>query len=115
MTLITLYINSAERTRRTQVLARTTTDAERIVYGRNKARLGIGWIKRHHSDGLCGAVTLAVAAINIVGYNDTVLLHPYSVTNLNRRLFSNGNRLNRASGTHLRTLVTLGTAVALLV
>jgi hypothetical protein len=60
-------------------------------------------------------VTLAVAAVNIVRYDDTILRYPYSVANLDRRLLRYGNRLDGASRTHLRTLVTLGTAVTVLV
>ena len=84
MALITLDVNRAEWTRRAEMLARTATDAEALVYGRDLTRLGICGIERHHSDSLGGAMALAVAAILIVRNNDTILLHPYGVTDLNR-------------------------------
>ena len=60
-------------------------------------------------------MTLAVATILIVRNHDTILLHPYGVANLNRRLLFHRDRINSTCGAYLRTLVTLGTAVTLLV
>ena len=105
----------AEGTSRTHIFACSAAQTTLGVDHGNAGRILAAILLSYHLYCSVGAVTLAVTAINIVRYDDTVLFYPYSVTNLNRRLFSNGNRLNSASRANLLTLVTLGTAVAILV
>ena len=76
----TFHIDSTEWTCRAEILARSATDATVLVDCRYLARTAVVLVQRYHSNGARWAVTLAVAAIYVIGDDHTILSNPYSVT-----------------------------------
>ena len=60
-------------------------------------------------------MTLAVAAVDIIGEYDTVLTNPYGMTHLSRGLLLTGDGLDGSCGAHLRAAGALGAAVSTLI
>jgi hypothetical protein len=81
---VTLYVNGTKWARWAKILAGSTTDAKVLVDRGYLARFQVAIIRKNHRDGSRRAVTLAVAAIHIVGEDDTILAIPLGVTDLDR-------------------------------
>ena len=81
---MSLYIDGTVGTCRTQVLTGTAADAALHIDDRDVARAGIALVGGYHLDSSRGAMTLAVAAVDIIGEYDTVLTNPYGMPHLSR-------------------------------
>ena len=112
MYFVAFYADGTERTRRTYVLASTTTDATFGIYCRNLQRLRIISILWYHLDSTGRTVFGTVTALYIVGIDDTGATMPLGMTNLCRRLGFLGDRLDGAGRTNFGTLGTFRTAIA---
>ena len=75
-----LNVYRTERTRRTQVLACSATDATLSVDDRNLRRLFVLGIHVYHQYGSRRTVTGTVATFNSIGNRQTILLNPYGMT-----------------------------------
>ena len=115
MHLVTLNIDSRERTRRTNILTGTTTDAGSLVDGGNQRRLLVVLIKLHHLDSTRRTMTGTVTTLHLVCQHHTVLLDPYGMTNLDGRFLYGRDRLDGTGRTYLRAAATLRSAKATLV
>ena len=82
MPFVSFYIDGAEGTGRAEVLARAAADAALGVDGRELERVGIVGIRRHHGDGLRGAMAGAVVTCHLIPVHDAVLFDPYGVAYL---------------------------------
>ena len=82
MPFVSFHIDGAERTGRAEVLTSAASDATLGVYNRYFYRFRVGSVRRHHADGVRGAMAGTVAALYSVGQGDAVLLNPYGVTYL---------------------------------
>ena len=80
MPLIPLDVYRTERTRRTQVLACSATDATLSVDDRNLRRLFVLGIHVYHQYGSRRTVTGTVAAAHSIANRQTVLLYPHGMT-----------------------------------
>ena len=95
-----LYINGAERTGRTQILASSASDASLgIDYGNPVTFETVG-ILFDHLNGAYGTMTSTVSATHTVGQHNAVFLNPDGMPYLNGRLISIRQRQNRTGGTH---------------
>ena len=112
---MTFNIDSGNRTSRTQILTCSATDTQLCVDSRNLPRFRIIGIHWNHLDGTNRAMPCAVATLMFVGIDNTVLLDPNGMTNLDRRLIFNADRLDGTSWTSLRALHAFRTAIATLV
>ena len=115
MHLMSCHINSAERTGRTKVLTRPTTDTFFYIYYRNLWRICFFRIGSYHLYGTCRTMAGTVPAFHLVCDADAILLYPYGVAYLDSRFVSFRYRPDCTCRTHFRTLGTFGTAVAALV
>ena len=75
-----LNVYRTERTRRTQVLACSATDATLSVDDRNLRRLFVLGIHVYHQYGSRRTVARTVATFNTIGNRQTILLNPYGMT-----------------------------------
>ena len=82
MLFVAFYVDGREGTCRTQILTGTTAYATVFVDSRNVGRCLVVGVAGHHLDGADRTVTGTVATLYSVGQWDTVLLNPYSMTNL---------------------------------
>ena len=82
MHLVAFYVDGREGTCRTQVLAGTTAYATVFVDGRYVGRCLVIWVAGHHLDGANRTVAGTVATLYTISQWYTVLLNPYSMTNL---------------------------------
>lgn len=80
MPLISLNIYRTERTRRTQILACSATDATLGVDNWNLGRLVVLGIHVHHHYGSRRTMAGTVAAAHSVGHRQTVFLYPHGMT-----------------------------------
>lgn len=107
MTLHTLYVDSADRTRRAEVFASAATDTFIFIDHWHAWRIVVVGIHWNHSDGAGWTFALAVAAAHFVGQNHAQLFVPHRRTNFYRRLIFHCYWLDGAGGADLRTDVTL--------
>ena len=82
MSFVSFHINGTEGTGRTEVFASTATDTAFRVDGWELERVGIVGIRRHHGDGLRGAMAGAVVTCHLIPVHDAVLFDPYGVAYL---------------------------------
>ena len=115
MNRIPLNIYRTERTCRTNVFARTTTDATLGIYHWEIWRLRIVLVLWHHLDSAIRAMTCAVAASHAVGVDNTVFLNPHCMTYLYRSLFVERYRTYSAVWACLRTSITFWAAISALI
>jgi hypothetical protein len=133
MHLVSFYIDSAERTCRTKVLASSAAYADLGVDYRNAENLTliywltlcinpfaflihlVRFVNRHHLDSPTWAFACTVTAGLTVSYRYAVLLHPNGMTYLNSGLFLNGDRTNGTCWAYLRASCAFWTAIALLI
>ena len=109
---VPFYINRAERTCRTQVFARSTSDALLGIYRRNLKRLRVRRIGRYHCDGSCRTMAGTVPARLSVGERNATVFHPYGMTDLGGRLLCLVCQMNGIRGAYFRTFRTFGTTIA---
>ena len=110
-----LNVYRTERTRRTQVLACSATDATLSVDDRNLRRLFVLGIHVYHQYGSRRTVTGTVATRHAICKYDTVLLGPYRVAYLYGRLVFGLDGLDGARRADLATTMALWSAVAPLI
>ena len=115
MALVSFNINSAERASRAEILTRTTTNAALGVDSRDTNRLLVVGICRHHCNRTDGTMSRTVATADTFGNGQTIILNPYSATDVNCSLFGGRNGTNCTGRTNLRAKATLRTAVAAVV
>ena len=126
MVFVTFYIDSAERTCRTQVFASTATDTAFRIDNRDHyglvlfavfatSSMAVTAVERNHLYSSDRTMSSTIPAIYSIGKRDAVLFHPHGVAYLYARFFGNGDGAYGPCRAHLRTLGTFGTAVAALV
>lgn len=81
---MSFYVDGTERTGGTEILAGSATNAALCIDNRNLHRFGIVGIGRYHEDSSRRAVAGTVATFYTVGQGNTVLLHPYGMTDTGR-------------------------------
>ena len=89
MYFMPFYINSTKRTGRTQVLTSTTSDTTLNVHNRNFRRIITFRVGSYHLYSSCRTMTSTISTINTIGQNYTIFFYPYSMPDLDRRLFRN--------------------------
>ena len=123
MGFVTFYIDSAERTCRTQVFASTATDTAFRIDNRDHyglvlfavfttSSMAVTAVERNHLYSSDRTMSSTIPAIYSVGKRDAVLFHPYGVAYLYARFFGNGDGAYGSCRAHLRTLGTFGTAIS---
>ena len=115
MVFVTFYIDSAERTCRTQVFASTATDTAFRIDNRDHYGLvlfAVTAVERNHLYSSDRTMSSTIPAIYSVGKRDAVLFHPYGVAYLYARFFGNGDGAYGSWRAYLRTLGTFGTAIS---
>ena len=105
------HINSAERTGRTKVLTRPTTDTFFYIYYRNLWRICFFRIGSYHLYGTCRTMAGTVPTFHLVCDADAILLNPYGMTDLDGRFLGEARQMDGIGRTHLRTLGAFGAAV----
>ena len=104
------HVDGREGTGRAKVLTSSAADALRFVHGGYVGSgliLGVEW---YHLYGPCGAVACTVAALNLVGDDNAVLLYPDGVSNLYAGFLFGCNGTDGSCGTNLGTTGTFRTA-----
>ena len=112
MTLVALYIYSRERTRRTKILTRATSDAALGVDHGDFKRVFITRHGRDHGYRTDGTMPRAIAARNTVGQRNAIVFDPHRMADLYRRFFGNGYRQDSTRRTDIRATRTLRTAIS---
>ena len=115
MHLVSFDVNRAERTRRTQVFARSATYAACLVDGRYFQRMLVVGVERHHCDCPSGTMACAVAALHAVCQRHAVLLNPHRMAYLHSRLLRPCDRFDCSRRTNLAALGALRAAISALV
>ena len=82
MHFVSLYIDSAMRTSRTQIFTGTATDTASLVDSGNVGRFVILRVARYHLDSTCRTVAGTIAAFYTIGQYYAVFLDPYGMANL---------------------------------
>ena len=124
--LVALHIDGRERTGRAKILTGPASDTSLGVNSRHHQFLTVITflpaamvtavsLQRHHLYGSCRTVTGAVAARLTVPDGDTVVLNPYGMAYMGRRLFRYIDGPDSPCRTDLRALGTLRTAISSLV
>ena len=109
---MSLHVDGAERTRRTQVLACAAPDAPLGIDGRNPDGVHVAAVGGHHQDSPRGTMAGAVAALHTVGQRNAVLPDPYGMTDAGGGFLLDGDRSDGSRRADLRTPRALRTAVA---
>ena len=109
---MSFHIDGCERTCRTKVLAGAAADTAFGVDSGELARVRIVGIRRYHCYGACRTVAGTIAAFYTVGFHHTVSFDPYGMAYLDSRLIGYRDRFDGSRRADVRTLGTLGTAVA---
>ena len=81
MHFATFDVDGAQRTCRTQMLARATANAAFGINDRNLARAVLVGVFRHHLYGTNRAMSCAVAATYTIGHNHAIFAQPNGITN----------------------------------
>lgn len=115
MYFVPLHVDGAEWFRRTEILARSATDATAQVDGRELWRSLVVRVCRNHHDGSRRTVTGAVATFHSIGEDDAILLRPHRMTYLNARFIFLLDRFDGTGRTNLAASVALWSAIASLV
>lgn len=137
MCFVSFYINGAEWTSRTEILALATAntflnvhhrDAEEVVDSTPIQLIAVGIVPlsiirilldalvyRHHLNGLSRTMSSAASALLVLRSRQTVLLHPYSMSNLDGSLLLFGDRFDGTSRADIRTACTLRAAIAVVI
>ena len=115
MYFVPLYVDGTEWFRRTEILARSATDATAQVDGRELWRSLVVRVCRNHHDGTRRTVTGTVATFHPIGKDDAILLRPYRMTYLNARLVFLLDRFDGTGRTNLAATVALWSAIASLI
>ena len=115
MYFVPLHVDGTEWFRRTEVLARSASDATAQVDGRELWRSLVVRVCRNHHDGSRWTVTGTVATFHPIGEDDAILLRPHRMTNLYARLVFLLDRFDGTGRTHLAASVALWSAIASLV
>ena len=106
------HVNRTERTRRAKVLTSAATDATLGVDNRNLQRFRVALLRRNHLYGSRRAMARTVTALHAVGQGDTVILYPYRMPDLDRRLLRQAYRTDGSCRADLAALRTFRTAIA---
>lgn len=88
----------------------STTDAALGINGRNKMAL-VAFIC-YHLDGISRAMTLTIAAADIIAQNNAVVSNPYGMSNLNRCFFFGRGELDGSCGADVRAGMASYRAIA---
>ena len=115
MYFVSLHMDGTEWFRRTEILARSTTDATAQVDGRELRRSLVIRVCRNHHDGSRRTMTGTVATFHSIGEDDAVLLRPHSMTYLYARLVFLLDRFDGTSRADLAASVAFWTAIASLI
>ena len=107
-----LYIDSREWPGGTYIFTGTTTNATALVDGRYRGRKVVFFIRRHHHDSTCRAVTGAVATLHTVGDGHAVLLDPYRMTYLNTGFHVTVDGFDGTCGTYIGAMRALWTTIS---
>ena len=131
MRFMSFYINGAEWTSRTEVLALATTDTFLFVHHRNHQQ--VAWlyavalriipllvvrilfdvlVKRHHLNRLGRAMGSTTATPLSLSHRQAIPLHPYGMSNLDGSFLFLGDGSDGSSGAYICTACTLRSAVA---
>ena len=82
MSLMSLYIDGAERSCGAKILASTTTDTTLNVDDWDTWRTPVTFFRRNHLDGSCGTTACTMAAMCSIGIGDAILHYQYRMTDL---------------------------------
>ena len=119
MDLESVNMNSTIRSRRTEILACSATDALSFIYsrdpGRNTQRVRILRVETDHADSPDRAVARTVAAAAPIPFDDAETAVHGSGTDMHGRLLLRGKRKYRSGRADLRAFRTFRTAIAVLV
>lgn len=115
MHLVSFNVNRAERTSRTQVFARSATDATRLVDGRYFRRMLVVGVERHHCDCPGRTMACAIATLHAVCQRHAVLLNPHRMAYLRGRLLRPCDWLDCSRRANLAALGALRAAISALV
>ena len=83
MHLMSCHINGAERTGRTKVLTRPTTDTFFYIYYRNLWRILVFRYTRHHLYGSRRTMACTVATLHTIRQWYAIFLYPHGMPYLN--------------------------------
>ena len=111
MYFMPFYINSTKRTGRTQVLTSTTSDTTLNVHNRNFRRIITFRVGSYHLYSSCRTMTSTISTINTIGQNYTIFFYPYSMPDLDRRLFRNRDGTYRSCRTNFRSFCTFRSTI----
>ena len=106
------HINGTERTGRTKVLTRPTTDTFFYIYYRNLWRICFFRIGSYHLYGTCRTMAGTVATFHSICQRYTVLFNPYGMSDLNSWFLGKTGEMNSTGRTNFRTFSTFGTAIS---
>ena len=109
--MISLYIDGAEWSGGTEVLAGAATDATAFVDGGYHHGLSVVLVF-HHLDSTGGAVASTVAAADAIGQHHAIVFYPNGMAYMDGSLLFLGDGFDGSAGTHLAATGAFGTAVA---
>ena len=115
MYFVPLHVDGTEWFRRTEILARSASDATAQVDGRELWRSLVVRVCRNHHDGSRRTVAGAVATFHSIGEDDAILLRPHRMTYLNARFIFLLDRFDGTGRTNLAASVALWSAIASLI